>query len=129
MSRYTIVNFFEDVADSSSEAFPGVEGRFARKHLDSDHLGVSYFRYAPRVRAPTAHRHREQEEAYVVIAGSGRIKLDDEVRELRRWDVVRVNAGVVRAIEAGDEGLELIAVGSDRPAGGDGVTVAADWPD
>ena len=129
MSRFTIVNFFEDVADSVGEAFPGVEGRFARRHLDSEHLGVSYFRYAPGVRAPKAHHHREQEEAYVVVAGSGRIKLDDEMRELRRWDVVRVDPGVVRAFEAGDEGLELIAVGSDRPEGGDGVTVAADWPD
>jgi len=126
---YTIVNLFDDVANSVGDDFPGIEGHFARRHLDSDHLGVSYFRYAPGVRAAVGHRHREQEEAYVVVGGSGRMKLDDEVRELRRWDVVRVSPAVVRAVEAGDEGVELIAIGSDRPEGGDGVSVPVDWPD
>ena len=61
---------------------PGdIEARFGRKHLDSDHLGVSYFRYGPAFRAPFGHRHREQEEAYVVVAGSGRMKLDDDIVE------------------------------------------------
>ena len=106
---------------------PGFEGRFGRKHLDSEHLGVSYFRYSPGVRSPVAHSHREQEEAYVVVGGSGRIRLDDEVLPVRRWDVVRVSAPTVRAFEAGEEGLEVIAVGSDRPEGGDGVTSPDAW--
>jgi quercetin dioxygenase-like cupin family protein len=75
------------------------------------------------------HHHREQEEAYVVISGSGRIKLDDDVRELRQWDVVRVAPEVVRAFEAGPDGLEFIAVGSSRPEEGDGVPVADWWTD
>ena len=129
MSRFTIVNFFEDVADSSSEAFPGVEGRFARRHLDSEHLGVSYFHYAPGVRAPKAHHHREQEEAYVVIAGSGRIKLDDDVRELRLVEHRPRQRRRRPRDRGGRRGAGAIAVGSDRPEGGDGVTVAADWPD
>src|SRR4051794_26779582 len=110
MSRFTIVNL-RDIEDSAAAHSSDIEGRFARKHLDSEHLGVSYWRYAPGTRATTGHHHREQEEAYVVIAGSGRIKLDDEVHELRQWDVVRVSPAVVRAFEAGDDGLELIAVG------------------
>jgi len=108
---------------------PGIEGRFARKHLDSKHLGISYLRYSPGVRSPSAHSHREQEEAYVVISGSGQVRLDDEIRELRCWDVVRVNPATVRAFEAGDDGLELIAIGSDRPDGGDGVFVDPAWID
>jgi mannose-6-phosphate isomerase-like protein (cupin superfamily) len=127
MSRFTIVNLM-DVDDSVGAQAPGIEGRFARKHLDSEHLGVSYFRYAPGVQASTGHHHREQEEAYVVVGGSGRIKLDDEVRELRRWDVVRISPQVVRALEAGGDGLELIAIGADRPEGGDGVPVPVEWP-
>ena len=127
MSRFTIVNLM-DVDDSVGPRAPGIEGRFARKHLDSEHLGVSYFRYAPGVQASTGHHHREQEEAYVVVGGSGRIKLDDEVRELRRWDVVRISPEVVRALEAGPDGLELIAIGADRPEGGDGVPVPVEWP-
>jgi uncharacterized cupin superfamily protein len=129
MSAYAIVNLKEEVEDSWGESVPGTEGRFARKHLDSQHLGVSYLRYGPGVRSPQAHSHREQEEAYVVIGGSGQVRLDDEIRDLRRWDVVRVDPATVRAFEAGDDGLELIAIGSDRPDGGDGVFAATAWID
>jgi uncharacterized cupin superfamily protein len=129
MSAYAIVNLKEEVEDSWSESAPGTEGRFARKHLDSEHLGVSYLRYSPGVRSSRAHSHREQEEAYVVISGSGRVRLDDEIRDVRCWDVVRVNPATVRAFEAGDDGLELIAIGSDRPDGGDGVLVDQAWID
>jgi quercetin dioxygenase-like cupin family protein len=125
MAGYTRVNLRE-VDDSAADRGPDVEARFGRKHLDSEHLGVSYFRYGPGYRSATGHSHREQEEAYVVVAGSGRMKLDDEVIELQQWDVVRVAPATVRAFEGGPDGLELIAVGSDRPEGGDGVP-AADW--
>jgi len=93
MKGFTIKNL-KEIEDSAGERAPGIEGRFARKHLDSEHLGISYFRYAPGVRSPMAHSHREQE---------------------------------VRAIEAGDDGLEFIAIGSDRPAGGDGIPAATAW--
>jgi mannose-6-phosphate isomerase-like protein (cupin superfamily) len=126
MSAYSIKNLRE-VDDAAADRAPDVEARFARKHLDSEHLGVSYFRYGPRYRSSTGHSHREQEEAYVVIAGSGRVKLDDEILELRRWDVLRVAPHVVRAFEGGPDGLELIAIGADRPAGGDGVPTERDW--
>jgi quercetin dioxygenase-like cupin family protein len=128
MSRYATVNLLE-IEDSVGERVPGIEGRFGRKHLGSRDLGVSLFRYAPDLRSPMAHSHREQEEAYVVVAGSGRVLLDDEVHELRQWDVLRVAPEVVRAFEAGPEGLEVIAVGGPKPEDGDGVMGAAAWPD
>ena len=128
MSGYAIVNLLE-LDDTVAGRVPGLEGRFSRKLLGSTDLGVSHWRYAPGTRNPTAHSHREQEEAYVVIAGSGRVRLDDEVRDLRRWDVVRVAPAVVRAFEAGPDGLELIAVGGPKPEGGDGVRSDAPWPD
>jgi hypothetical protein len=65
----------------------------------------------------------------VIIGGSGRVRLDDEVRDIRQWDVVRVSPETVRAFEAGPEGLELIAAGSDRPEGGDGVRAERAWVD
>jgi quercetin dioxygenase-like cupin family protein len=128
MSDYTIVNLL-DLDDSVGERVPGLEGRFGRSHLDSEHLGISHWRYDPGMRVPMGHRHREQEEAYVVVGGSGRILLDGDVREVRQWDVVRVSPQVVRAFEAGSDGLELIAVGSDRPEGGDGEQAPVDWPE
>jgi quercetin dioxygenase-like cupin family protein len=128
MSRFSTVNLLE-VEDSVGERAPGIEGRFGRKHLDSRDLGVSHFRYAANLRSPVGHSHREQEEAYVVVAGSGRVLLDDDVYELRQWDVVRVAPEVVRAFEAGPDGLEIIAVGGPKPDDGDGVMGVAAWPD
>jgi quercetin dioxygenase-like cupin family protein len=128
MSRFATVNLL-DVEDSVGERAPGIEGRFARKHLDSRDLGISLFRYAANLRSPVAHSHREQEEAYVVVSGSGRLLLDNEVHELRQWDVVRVAPEVVRAFEAGPDGLDIIAVGGPKPEDGDGVMGTAEWPD
>jgi quercetin dioxygenase-like cupin family protein len=128
MSDYAIANLLE-LEDSVEGRVPGLEGRFARKVLAATELGVSHWRYAPGLRNPVAHSHREQEEAYVVVAGSGRVRLDDEVREVGQWDVIRVAPPVLRAFEAGPDGLELIVVGGRRPEGGDGVRSDAPWPD
>lgn len=128
MSRYAKVNLLE-VEDSVAGRVEGLDGRFGRKHLESRDLGVSLFRYAPNLRSPLAHSHREQEEAYVVVAGSGRVLLDGEIQELRIWDVIRVAPDVVRAFEAGPEGLHIIAVGGPKPEEGDGVRATATWPD
>ena len=85
MSNYAKVNLLE-LEDSVGDRVPEIEGRFGRTPLGSRDIGVSHFRYAPGFRSPAGHRHREQEEAYVVVAGSGRALLDGEVVELRQWD-------------------------------------------
>ena len=126
MTDYAIINL-KDIENSAGERAPGMEARFARKHIDSEHLGVTYIRYEAGVRSPMAHSHREQEEAYVVTGGSGRVRLGDEIREVRQWDVVRVSPATIRAFEAGADGLEIIAVGADRPEGGDGVMAETAW--
>jgi mannose-6-phosphate isomerase-like protein (cupin superfamily) len=128
MGDFTIKNLLE-VEDSAQQSDADVEARFARAHMDSEHLGVSYFRFGPGFRSPFGHSHREQEEAYVVLGGSGRMRLDDEIVELRRWDLVRVAPQVVRGFEGGAKGLELLAIGSDRPEGGDGVRTQDWWTD
>src|SRR5215813_11850635 len=114
-SDYAIKNF-DDVDPSGAE---GIEGRFTRKFLDSTELGVSRWRYGPGVQSP-GHRHRVQEEVYAVVSGSGRVKLDDEIFEIKQWDVIRVAPTVVRGFEAGPDGLEIIAAGGSKPEGGDG---------
>jgi mannose-6-phosphate isomerase-like protein (cupin superfamily) len=125
MSAFTKINLKEIDAGGSAD----VETRFARQHLESDHLGLSFFRYGSGYRSRTGHSHREQEEVYLVIGGSGRMKLDDEIVELEPWDVVRVAPSTVRAFEGGPDGLELVAVGSDRPEGGDAVRIDDWWSD
>jgi quercetin dioxygenase-like cupin family protein len=129
MGNYAIVNLLE-LDDDVAGRVEGLEGRFGRKALGARDIGVSHWRYAPNLRTPGGgHSHREQEEAYVVVSGSGRVRLDDEIRDLEPWDVVRVAPEVVRAFEAGPDGLELIAVGGPKPEGGDGRPTDAPWPD
>ena len=127
MSDYAIVNLLE-LDDSVGARVDGMEGRFGRTALGSRDLGVSHFSYAPNMRSPGGHSHREQEEAYIVVSGSGRVRLDDEVRDVRLWDVVRVAPEVVRAFESGPDGLVVIAIGGPKPEGGDGVRSDAPWP-
>ena len=78
MSDYAIVNLLE-LDDSTGGRAPGLEGRFGRSKLGARDIGVSHWRYAPNFRSPASHSHREQEEAYVVVAGYGKVRLDDEV--------------------------------------------------
>ena len=127
MSGVTMVNLLE-LDNVVGDRMPGLDARFARSHLNSRDLGVSLFRYEPNLRSDMAHSHREQEEAYLVVAGSGRMLADGKVHDLRRWDVVRVAPEVVRAFEAGPDGLEVIAIGGPKPEDGDGVMADAAWP-
>ena len=128
MAGFTILNLRE-LEDVVGDRAPGIQGRFGRSKLDSRDLGVSLFNYGPNVRSPMAHSHREQEEAYVVVAGSGRVLLDGQVEDLQQWDVLRVAPEVVRSFEAGPDGLELIAIGGPKPGDGDGQMGTAEWPD
>ena len=128
MAGYTIVNLME-LENRAVEGGATLEARFARSAIESDHIGVSHFRYGPGRRSNQGHSHREQEEVYVVLGGAGRVKLDDELLDVRPWDVVRVAPGTFRGFSAGPEGLELLAIGSDRPEGGDGVHTDDEWWD
>ena len=129
MADYTHKNLKDDV-ENASERFglaPDMEARFGRSALGVQGGGFSYQRYAPGFRAPTAHRHVKQEEVYVVIGGGGRVKIEDEVRDLRRWDVLRFPPQTARAFEGGPEGLELLAIGFGE--GGDAELISDFWVD
>jgi quercetin dioxygenase-like cupin family protein len=113
MADWTILNLKDDV-ENSAEGYglaPDLEARFGRKPVGLEGGGFSYQRLAPDYVIPFGHRHRTHEEAYVVIGGSGRVKLEDEIRELRQWDVLRVPAEVARGFAAGPDGLELLVIG------------------
>jgi mannose-6-phosphate isomerase-like protein (cupin superfamily) len=88
------------------------EARFARRDLAAEQTGVTYLIIKPGRREAFAHRHREAEEVYVVLAGSGRVKLDDELVDLAELDSLRVGSGTARQLEAGPDGLEILIFGS-----------------
>lgn len=89
-----------------------LEARFARTALGGETLGISLMTLAPGFRIPFGHKHSGQEEVYVVVRGSGRIKVEDEIVELGEWDAIRIDQDTMRAVEPGPEGVEYIAFGA-----------------
>jgi len=118
-----------DVKDSAAEFGYGhiQEARFAGKDLGASDTGIALERIKPNQRVPFGHRHENAEEIYVVLAGSGRAKLDDEILDLGPLDALRVAPHVTRAFEAGSDGLDLLAVGPHHK--GDGELIQGWWSD
>lgn len=112
MSPYAKVNIRETSDLAPSSGLRGIEARFPRRELGCETAAVSLQTFAPGARSAFGHRHERQEELYVVTAGSGRAKLDDEIVDLDTWDVLRVSPGTMRAFEAGPDGLEYLAFGA-----------------
>ena len=113
MAGWTLRNLRDDV-ENSAEMYgmgPDLETRFGRKALELEGGGFSYQRMAPGYVLPFGHRHAKQEEVFIVLAGSGRAKLDGEVHELRQWDALRVAAPIMRGFAAGPDGMELLVIG------------------
>jgi uncharacterized cupin superfamily protein len=101
------------------------EARVARTPLGAEQTGLAHFRLHPGKRSPFSHRHKLAEEIYVILDGTGNVKLDDEVIAVRPRDAIRVAPHVSRSFEAGPEGLEFLAVGSHHS--GDGELVDDPW--
>ena len=97
------------------------EAHVAGESLGAKETGVTHFRLRPGKRSPFSHRHQRAEEIYVVLEGGGKIKLDDELVEVRPRDAVRVAPRVARAFEAGPDGLEFLAFGPRHPVDGEPV--------
>jgi mannose-6-phosphate isomerase-like protein (cupin superfamily) len=127
MAGYTLVNMREDVDDQGPNfgLAPDFEARFARVPLEAELIGITYERLAPNFRLRDGHTHKTQEEVYVLVSGSARAKLDDEIRELKEWDAVRVHKDTMRTFEAGPEGAVLIAVAC--PGGPGDAETTKDW--
>src|SRR3954470_1616284 len=126
-TSYTLIKL-TDVEDSAPKFgfSEHQEARFARGDLEAEDTGVSFHRVKPGKRQGFAHRHDKAEEVYVVISGSGRVKLDDEILELQPLDAIRVSPGVVRAFEGGPDGLELVVAGPHHESDGE---LLLDWWD
>jgi uncharacterized cupin superfamily protein len=131
MADYTLLNLKADVEDAAVGfgLSPSIESRFARKALGLEQSGLSYFRLAPGFRPPWGHSHSAQEEVYVLVSGSGRVKLDDEVLEMKQWDAVRIPTGVMRDFEGGEDGAEILAFGAPNTDNKDIDMVQGWWED
>jgi mannose-6-phosphate isomerase-like protein (cupin superfamily) len=123
MSRaHTQVNL-ADVQDAAPAGGFGDrwEARVARVDLEAEQTGVTHLRLRPGKRSPFAHRHGRAEEVYVILAGTGQVKLDGEIADVRTLDAIRIAPEVVRAFEAGPDGLELLVFGPHYESDGEQV--------
>jgi mannose-6-phosphate isomerase-like protein (cupin superfamily) len=130
MSDYTHLNL-KDVEDQAPNfgISPDLEFRMARVGLGLEHSGLSYLRIAPGFRLPFGHKHKNQEEVYVLVGGSARMKIEDEIKELKQWDAVRVHKDTMRTLEGGNDGAELLVIGAPNTGPGDAETVQGWWSD
>jgi quercetin dioxygenase-like cupin family protein len=131
MAGYTKLNLKEDVEDQAPkfEMSPELEFRVARVPLETENAAISYLRVAPNYRLPFGHNHNEQEEIYVLVGGSARIKLDDEVLELRPLDAVRIHRETMRNLEGGPNGAEVILFGAPDTGPEDAQMTPGWWSD
>src|SRR5690348_16884116 len=130
MSDYTIVNLADVENVAPRFQMPeGMDVRFPKRDLGCKITEVGVEKLGPGVRVPFGHTHTEQEEIYVIAEGSGRVKIDDEIRDLRRWDILRVGPGVMRNFEAGPDGMTVIAFGAPLGEQNDGELVPGWWSD
>jgi mannose-6-phosphate isomerase-like protein (cupin superfamily) len=128
MAGYTKVNLKEDVDDQAPNfgLSPNLEARMARVPLEMENAGVSYLRVGPNFRIPFGHKHKNQEEVYVLVSGSARMSIEDEVHELKQWDAVRVHKDTMRGFEGGPDGAEILAIGAPSTGPGD-ADMVQDW--
>ena len=125
MSDYTITNL-DDIEDSASGRGLGFgSARFPREAVGAQRTGFAHITLLPHKQQPFGHRHEEAEEIYFVIAGSGEIKLDDGIHELRARDIVRLAPTVTRALRGGPDGMEVIVFGARHA--GDGEMIQGYW--
>jgi quercetin dioxygenase-like cupin family protein len=124
------VNLRSDVKDMAPEfGMEGIESRFARTNLELEKSGVSYFRLDPGYRAPFGHTHSEQEEVYVILSGSARVAVGDEVVELSELDAIRIAPETVHGMEAGPDGAEILAFGAPNTDNKDADMQPGWWPE
>jgi mannose-6-phosphate isomerase-like protein (cupin superfamily) len=113
MESYTKTNLREVENQAPKFDMPSeMEARFARSAIDGETLGLSLFTLAPNFRIPFGHKHENQEEVYVVVRGSARVKVEDDIVELREWDAIRFGKDTLRNMEAGPDGVEYLAFGA-----------------
>ena len=130
MADYTRVNLKSDVEDMAPKHdMEGIESRFARTNLELENSGLSLYRLDGNYRTPFGHTHSEQEEVYVVISGSARVAVDDEVVELSQWDAIRIPSGAMRSMEAGADGAEILAFGAPNTDNKDAEVHPGWWPE
>jgi mannose-6-phosphate isomerase-like protein (cupin superfamily) len=123
---YSKVNIDELDDQAAAAGIKSQEARFVRGPVDAERIGLAHYRVRPGQRLEFGHRHRSMEEVYVVVAGSGTFRVDDESVDVAERDVVRIPPTSWRGWEAGPDGMELLAFG-EHVEGADESELDMEW--
>jgi hypothetical protein len=130
MSDFTILNLSDVENVAPKFGMPeGLDVRFAKRQLGCTIGGVGVEKYPPNTRLPFGHKHVAQEEVYLVAEGSGHLKIEDEIHDVKQWDLVRVGAGTMRNFESGPDGMTVVAFGAPISEQNDAEIVPNWWSD
>ena len=131
MADYTLLNLRTGIDDMAPQfgMGDGIEARFGRKPLGLQNSGMSYFKLAPDYKLPFGHSHSEQEEVYLVVSGTARLKLDEDEVELHELDAIRIPTGTTRGMAAGPDGAEIVAFGAPDTDNKDIEMIQNFWKD
>jgi uncharacterized cupin superfamily protein len=120
MADYTKKNLHEVEDAAVKHGFSETQmARFAGGDLDCEGIGLALEAVKPGQRQAFGHRHEQDEEVYVILEGSGKMRLGGDEIEVAPMDAIRVAPGVMRGFEAGPEGLELLAFGTHHEGDGE----------
>ena len=113
MAHYTKQNLRDVENQAPNFGMPEeLDARFARADIEGTTLGLSILKLGPGFRMPFGHKHEGQEEVYVVVRGSARVKVEDEIVAVGEWDAIRFDKNTMRAVEAGPDGVDYVAFGA-----------------
>lgn len=129
MADYTLINLDELENMAAKFGKKGYEARFATKPLQLEESGLGYQKLEPGHRLDFGHKHEAQEEVFVVLNGSGRAKLNDEIIDVKKMDAIRIPKDTMRGFEAGRDGIELLIFGAPHTDNNDAVLERGWWQD
>lgn len=130
MSGYTVISL-EDAPDVLGD-YPG-EMRFLTGPLEAEQAALTYRRMPPDTggRGSYGHRHKTQEELYLVLEGTLTFKLGDEIVEAGPGTAIRVAPGTVRSVHNDADADAILVIVSTKLSEGpsaDAETVDGFWP-
>lgn len=105
MSEIKIMSKGEKYAHASVGTLKGFEGKqFVKEATEATSCEISFGMLPPGAAVPFFHSHKSNEENYIILSGSGRFQVNDEVFDIAEGSVIRVAPGCDRNLKCTSAG-------------------------
>ena len=95
--------------DRDAVPFRTKDGSTIREYLHTVRQSLAEASLAPG-QATDRHYHRRSEEIYLVVEGAGRIRVDDDERDVVAGDAVLIPPGAWHAIVGREQGVRFLCM-------------------